>query len=209
MYLHSTPKFVKKYFQNLVWEKEVDSSKIFLTFDDGPIPGLTEYVLDELRIINAKATFFCVGDNIRKHPDIFHKVVSDGHTYGNHTFNHLNGLKTDTQEYLKNVKKCEKAISKAGYSRLRKLFRPPYGLMKPSQAKEILKSYEIIMWDVLSGDFDESLNPDKCLRKCIDKTKAGSIIVFHDNYKAERTLKHVLPRYLNHFSEKGFTFEAL
>jgi peptidoglycan/xylan/chitin deacetylase (PgdA/CDA1 family) len=210
MYLHSTPKLIKKYYRRFVWDKaDSTNSSIYLTFDDGPIPGLTEYVLSELDVVSARATFFCVGNNIHKHPDIFSDLISRGHSFGNHTFNHLNGLKTKKKEYLENVKLCDREISKSGFSRLRKLFRPPYGMIKAGQAKELLPDYDIIMWDVLSGDFDKGLNPDKCLEKTIKSTRPGSIVVFHDNYKAERTVKYVLPRYLNYFAEKGFTFEAL
>jgi len=210
MYLHSTPRLVKKYYNEYIWDKRTVGKKcVFLTFDDGPIPGLTEYVLSELSVVSAKSTFFCVGDNVRKYPEIFHKVVSSGHSFGNHTYNHLNGFKTRTKDYVDNVKKCDRQITQTGFSRLRKLFRPPYGLIKPSQAKKLLPDYDIVMWDVLSGDFDTGLNPDKSLRNSIRSTKPGSIVVFHDNYKAEKTLRYVLPRFLNHFSEKGFTFEAL
>lgn len=207
-YLHKTPLIIQYLYPLLKWSGKKDRT-IYLTFDDGPVPGITEFVLEELQSFGVSATFFCVGHNIHKHPEIFKKITSQGHAVGNHTFNHLNGLKTNTKDYSENIKKCEKEIISGGYLRISKLFRPPYGLIKISQIKQIVKHYQIIMWDVLSGDFDPNLKPEDCLKKSIKYTGNGSIIVFHDNKKAEPRLKYVLPRYLQHFKELGFKFKSL
>jgi len=180
-----------------------------LTFDDGPIPNVTDFVLKTLKAFNAQATFFCIGDNIQKHPDVFEQVKNDGHRIGNHTFNHLKGWKTDDKIYVQNTLKCHKLT-------LSNLFRPPYGRIKKSQVR-LLKSalsqsdnqLEIVMWDVLSGDFDTNLSPEKCYQNVIKHTENGSIIVFHDSLKAFDRLAYTLPRILKHFSEKGFTFATL
>ena len=203
--------------------------EIFLTFDDGPTPEITKFVLSELKKYNAKATFFCIGKNIKKHPEIFDEVISECHSVGNHTQNHLNGWKTEKGEYLENVLKCEtnlqgfknlvglnKNETKNTYKVLEtlqekpKLFRPPYGKIKKSQAKEVLKKgYKIIMWDVLSADFDTSISKEKCLENVLQNTKNGSIIVFHDSVKAAERMKYALPIVLKEFSEKGFVFKAI
>ncbi len=205
MYWHKTPPLLQKLYPTFTWQKPEIGKKIYLTFDDGPIPGLTEWVLDQLAQYQVKATFFCVGDNIRKHPEVFSWVRTQGHAIGNHTFNHQNGWKTPHEEYIRNVQFCQKFIGTET-----KLFRPPYGRITKKQAKQLQQAgYEIIMWDVLSGDFDRKLSPEKCLKKSIAATKAGSIVVFHDNSKAEERLTHTLPRYIEHFLEKGFGFEKL
>lgn len=206
MFLHKTPKLIQRSFPSLTWRGSNGENSVFLTFDDGPIPGLTQYVLEELKNFKARATFFCVGENVRKHPDIFQTIVGDGHSFGNHTMNHLNGWKTRLEEYVKNVGECQRQFASLGYSRIQHLFRPPYGMITRKQIRALSGEYRIIMWDVLSGDFSRDMNPEKCLKKTISATESGSIVVFHDNLKSERTLRYVLPRYLQHFSEKGFNF---
>lgn len=169
---------------------------------------VTPFVLDVLEKNQARATFFCVGDNIRKHPEILKKVVQGGHKVGNHTFNHLNGFKTQTKDYLENVQECQKEFRKViGQSPI--LFRPPYGRVRNDQSKALLKEYEIIMWDVLTADFDLKLSPQKCLQKSIRYTQNGSVVVFHDNIKAFDKLSYVLPRYIEHFSARGYSFQTL
>lgn len=204
-----TNSIIKKVFRNYIWDIPNVENKIYLTFDDGPIPEITEWVLEELKKINAKATFFCIGNNIEKHPTIFTKLTNEGHSIGNHTFNHLNGWKTSTEKYLENAKRCEVSISNLQSANCN-LFRPPYGKIKPSQSKKIRKSgYKIIMWDVLSGDYDSSISPQKCLENVLENVRSGSIIVFHDSIKAFPNLEYTLPRVLENLSKKGFVFDAI
>ncbi|MBA4275641.1 polysaccharide deacetylase family protein [Flavobacterium sp.] len=212
-YWIKTNAFIKKIFSNHVWAISNTENKIYLTFDDGPIPEITEWVLEELKKHNAKATFFCIGHNIEKHPEIFKKVINDAHSVGNHTFNHLNGWKTSTKEYLENFKLCEDSISNLQskiYNLKSKLFRPPYGKIKFSQSKKLRKlGYKIIMWDVLSADYDTAISPEKCLENVLKNVSSGSIIVFHDSVKAFPNLEYTLPRALKYWQEKGFVFEKL
>lgn len=206
MLLHKTPLLAQWLYPNLVWKKKVNAKIIYLTFDDGPIPEVTLWVLEQLKEHNAKATFFCVGDNIRKHSDVFSKVIQGGHAIGNHTFHHLNGWKTDNTTYLKDFLSCEEEIQRNGIQS--GLFRPPYGRITPKQVKQ-LSSRQIIMWDVLSGDFLKRIKPEEVLTKSIKYTQNGSIIVFHDSRKAFKNLRYVLPKYLEHFSQLGYEFHAL
>lgn len=188
-----------------MWQKPSGEKKLYLTFDDGPIPSVTEWVLEVLQQHEAKATFFCVGDNIRKHPAVFEKVLMAGHSVGNHTFNHLNGWKTELSEYLQNVELCQQYLSNQS-----RLFRPPYGrITRAAAARLRADTYSIVMWDVLSGDFDTQLTPEKCLKNSIQATRDGSVIVFHDSLKARPNLEYTLPRYLAHFQKQGFAFVAL
>lgn len=209
MYLHKTPFWVRKIFPDYTWKKDNYDKNLYLTFDDGPIPGVTDFVLKQLSVYNAKATFFCVGDNIIKYPEVFKKIIDGGHRIGNHTFNHLNGWKITAAHYYDNIIKCQDALSKYTNAQQLNLFRPPYGKIRASQAKDINEDFEIIMWDVLSGDFDSSLKPDKCLSKTIRAAESGSVIVFHDSLKAEANIRFVLPRFLKHFSEDGYNFLKL
>jgi peptidoglycan/xylan/chitin deacetylase (PgdA/CDA1 family) len=204
MFLHYSPFWLKAFFPRYIWRIPTDEKSLFLTFDDGPIPDVTEYVLDKLDEFNAKATFFCIGDNVRKHPDIFANILDRNHSVGNHTFNHLNGWKSEDQVYLENIKLCDNQLAVTT-----KLFRPPYGRMKKSQTKLIPSDRKIIMWDVLSGDFSPGISPDVCLKKTIKHTRQGSIILFHDSIKAAKNMTYALPRVLEHFSEKGFSFKSL
>ena len=200
---------IKKLFSNYVWDIPNNENKVYLTFDDGPTPEITEWTLAQLKKHNAKATFFCIGDNIRKYPEIFQKVVSEEHSIGNHTFNHLNGWKTNTQNYIENTRLYEIEHYKLS-TKNSKLFRPPYGKIKPSQSK-ILRNlgYKIIMWDVLSEDFDNTVSPEKCLENVLKNVTSGSIIVFHDSQKAYRNLEFALPRTLEFLKEKGFVCEKI
>lgn len=211
MYLHRTPYWLSALYPSFTWHKSRKEKTLFLTFDDGPIPGVTEFVLEQLAHHKALATFFCVGDNIAKHPDVFSKVIAQGHSIGNHTHNHLNGWKEEDGSYYENILLCQKAIEKhAVFSdRNRDLIRPPYGKIKRSQARLIKDKFEVVMWDVLSGDFDSNLHPEVCLKKTIGATKNGSIIIFHDSIKSEKNLSYVLPRFLSHFIEKGYVFQSL
>ncbi len=203
MFLHYSPFWLKAYYPSYVWRVPTSEKRLFITFDDGPIPDVTEFVLETLRDYRARGTFFCIGDNIRKHPAVFKKVAEQGHALGNHTYNHLNGWKTDDVTYLANIKQCAELLPETP------LFRPPYGRIKSVQAKEILKNKNIVMWDVLSGDFSQALSPETCLRKTIHYARPGSILLFHDSLKARRNMEYAVPRVLDHFSNLGYTFEAL
>tara|TARA_B110001450_G_scaffold25433_1_gene22446 strand:+ start:423 stop:1064 length:642 start_codon:yes stop_codon:yes gene_type:complete len=211
LYLVKTPNFIKRLFQNLTWEINTSKKVIYLTFDDGPTPKITNWVLSELEKYNAKATFFCIGKNILNHPDVFENIVNKGHAVGNHTNNHINSWKKQAKLYIENVNQAQKIIDPVlNDTNSVKLFRPPYGKLTLSVTKKLLKEdYKIIMWDVLSGDFDQSISKEKCLKNVIKNTTSGSIIVFHDSVKASGKLQFSLPKILDYFSEKGFSFEII
>ncbi|HRI80224.1 MAG TPA: polysaccharide deacetylase family protein [Cyclobacteriaceae bacterium] len=205
------PYFLQLLYPTLNWRIKTESKEIYLTFDDGPVPGPTEFVLDELKKNDAQATFFCIGDNVKKHPDVFQKITGQGHAVGNHTFHHLSGWKTKKGKYIENIRQCHEEIVRLhpdSFRMAQPLFRPPYGRIKRSQIS-LLKQYQIIMWDVLTHDYLQSLSPEDCLKGAIQATRPGSIVVFHDSLKAERNMKYALPRYLTHFKNLGFTFKVL
>ncbi|MCF0040112.1 polysaccharide deacetylase family protein [Dyadobacter fanqingshengii] len=204
MFLHHSPFWLKAFFPGFVWHIPTQEKKIFLTFDDGPIPDITESVLETLAQFKARATFFCIGNNVQKHPDIFQKLLDQNHSIGNHTFNHMNGWKTEDDLYLENIKQCDTALDLPT-----NLFRPPYGRIKRSQSRVVRKERRIIMWDVLSGDFSKEITKEVCLGKSIQYTRPGSIVLFHDSVKAAPNMQYVLPRFLEHFINEGFTFEAM
>ena len=202
MYLVHTPQYVQALFPGLIWKVPGAHKEIYLTFDDGPIPGVTPWVLDTLREYNAKATFFCVGDNVRKYPEIYERVILEGHSVGNHTLNHLSGWATENISYFHNIRHCARMVHSG-------LFRPPYGKLKPSQAQFLQRHYRIIMWDVLSGDFDRDITPEDCSQNVIQHAGSGSIVVFHDSLKAENNLRYALPKVLDHFTAEGYRSQAL
>lgn len=203
-----TNPLVKFLFPNYLWSIPNAEKKVWLTFDDGPIPEITEWVLDELGKHGFKATFFCIGDNVRKNPEVFRKVIANGHAIGNHTFNHLDGWKTPVSDYVANVEKCASEMNNADLST--KLFRPPYGKIKRLQAKSLRKSgYKIVMWDVVSADFDQNIAPQQCLKNVLSNIEPGSIIVFHDSIKAFKNLEYALPKTLEFLSENGYRCEVL
>lgn len=203
-YFFRNPFFLPWLYPGLSWRMPAREKKLYLTFDDGPVPGPTEFVLDELKRVGAKATFFCIGDNVRKHPDVYTRVLSEGHTVGNHTYNHLSGWKTSREDYVRNVQLCEDVLKPATSN----LFRPPYGRITRRQIAA-LSAYRIVMWDVLTNDYAQGLAPEDCLRGSLAASRYGSIVVFHDSLKAEKNLRYVLPRYLDHFASQGFTFHSL
>ncbi|MFD0932609.1 polysaccharide deacetylase family protein [Psychroflexus salinarum] len=191
--------FLKQIFPKRVWNISTQNQEMFLTFDDGPIPEVTPWVLDKLKKHKAKATFFCIGDNIRKHPELFQQIIAEGHAVGNHTFHHINGWKTSTQEYLKDVKLCKEEIESNSVTS--NLFRPPYGKCTSTQAKLILKDYQhIIMWDIISKDYNAKVSKEDCFLRIRNQAKPGSIIVFHDSLKAETNMKYALEKTLETFS---------
>jgi peptidoglycan/xylan/chitin deacetylase (PgdA/CDA1 family) len=223
--IHRTPFILPLLYPSLVWRMNGGAKEIYLTFDDGPVPGPTEFVLHTLSRYNARATFFCIGDNVRKHPKVFQKVVDEGHAIGNHTFNHLNGWGTETPRYIENVHLCTETIKEATSFEPRatsqkdgsvpdaqcprpNLFRPPYGRITRKQIK-LLSAYKIIMWDVLSVDYNKHLSAEACLRNTVNACRAGSIVVFHDSLKAEKNMSYALPRLLDHFSERGYVFKSI
>ena len=271
-----TPRIAKELFPNYIWNINTNKKELYLTFDDGPTPEITDFVLEQLAAYNAKATFFCVGANVEKHPDIFNRIMVSGHAIGNHTQHHIKGWKTSTNGYLEDIASAEAFLRKAtskfqenvnskvegvnnkfhpetseghpidmvdvsesliglnqnkttnvkltqnlrintcrseiinGGASIPKLFRPPYGQIKPNQGRRLMAlGYRIILWDVLSFDWDSTVSEDKCLENVISKSQSGSIIVFHDSIKASRNMQYTLPRVLNSYTEKGFVFKAL
>ena len=223
MYFVRPPFFLQWYYANLTWRKATNEKTVYLTFDDGPIPNVTDFVLNTLKSFDVKATFFCIGDNIRKHPTVFDRIKNEGHAIGNHTYHHLKGWETDDVAYLEDFEKCQ-ALTQTN------LFRPPYGRIKKSQVRSLKSKVEsqkfaertatlnpkpstanlqIIMWDVLSGDFDTSITPEKCYQNVIKNIKNGSIIVFHDSLKAWDRLEYALPRVIDTLLKQGYGFEKL
>lgn len=205
---HRTPAILPLLYPSLIWRVAAPEKSVFLTFDDGPIPGPTEFVLETLEKFKIQATFFCIGENIKKHPGVFQKVLANGHAIGNHTYNHVNGWKTRVEEYEKNTFLCEEEIMQHAGVKSR-LFRPPYGRISRNQIRSLHSSYNIIMWDVLSFDYNPSLNRDKALNDTIKATRKGSIVVFHDSHKAEKNVKFMLPRFIESCLQGGFHFDRL
>ncbi len=202
MYTVRPPFVLRWLYPTLTWHQSRHEKRIFLTFDDGPIPDVTPLVINILKNHGVKATFFCVGENIKKHPDLFENLLENGHRVGNHTYNHLNGWKTNNKDYIENVERCQRFMQTS-------LFRPPYGRGRRSQYAALKHAYEIIMWDVLSGDFDTRLSPEKCLRNVIRHAQNGSIVVFHDNVKALPRVTYALPRAIQHWLKEGYEFGLL
>jgi len=196
-------------FPRYTWYKSKQDKVVYLTFDDGPIPEVTEWVLDVLQQQQIPATFFCIGDNIRKHPAIFQRIIAEQHRIGNHTFHHVKGWKTPLEDYIANVKQCQQEIvihHKEGTS----LFRPPYGKITKKQANYLLnQGYEIIMWSIITKDYEAALSPQQCLKRTIKRITPGSIIVFHDSLKAEKNMKYALPLLLEYLKKEGYSFATL
>jgi peptidoglycan-N-acetylglucosamine deacetylase len=204
-----TPRWVKRIFSNLIWEVPNTEKVVYLTFDDGPTPEITDWVLEELAKYHFKATFFLIGDNIRKYPETAQNILKEGHTIGNHTFNHWNGWQKNTDAYIANTELGAQQIKNTlGVSPV--LFRPPYGKLKPSQVKALRqKGFKIIMWDIITYDWDSTKSPEFCLNTITKNVESGSIIVFHDSKKAFGNLKVVLPKALQYLNENGFRSESL
>ncbi len=197
-----SPSILKKIFPNLIWDIKTDKKEIYLTFDDGPHPKITLQVLKILNKFKAKATFFCVGENISKYPNTYKLITSNGHRVGNHSYNHINGWKSSNKEYFTNIEKAEKLIHS-------NLFRPPYGRVTPMQIKFLKKQYSIVMWSVLTYDFDKKVSKEQCLKNSIINTKPGSVVVFHDSIKSADNLLYALPLFLKYFTDNGFIFKML
>ena len=204
-YLVNSPWILRKFFPSLTWHIEGKSKTIYLSFDDGPHPTATPFVLDQLKRFDAKGTFFCIGKNVEQYPAIYQRILDEGHSVGNHTHSHMNGWKNSDEDYLENILEAKKIIGS-------NLFRPPYGKIKRSQIKMLGKegeNFKVVMWSVLSGDFDTELDPDKCLNNVIRNAEKGSIVVFHDSEKAWPRLSYALPLVLSYFQEKGFRFSTI
>ncbi len=196
-------------FPRYTWQRLTKDKVIYLTFDDGPIPDVTEWVLDLLQQHQIKATFFCIGDNIRKHPMIFKRILAEDHQIGNHTFNHVKGWQTSLEEYISNTGQCQQEIQKHRQEPT-SLFRPPYGKIKKSQGKYLLQQgFEVIMWTIITKDYQAALSPQACLKRTLKRIKPGSIIVFHDSQKAAKNMKYTLPLLIDYAKKEGYTFARL
>lgn len=203
MYFVNSPLIISNLSKrNLIWHLPNCQKEVFLTFDDGPVSNITPWVLDLLKHYNIKATFFCVGENVKRNPILFTRIIDEGHSVGNHTYNHLNAWNINNDDYYKNVAKADTLIQS-------QLFRPPYGKINISQIRYLRKKYAIILWSVLSGDFDKTISPEKCYENSVKNIKQGSIIVFHDNIKAEINLKYALPLCIEFILSKGYEFKPL
>jgi peptidoglycan/xylan/chitin deacetylase (PgdA/CDA1 family) len=208
-----TPLVAKKMFPNYIWDIATKEKVIYLTFDDGPTPEITNWTLNTLNAYNAKATFFCIGKNIETHPEIFQNILNDGHSIGNHTHNHIKGWKTKAKDYLENILEAQKSVNNQIQNlefRIQNLFRPPYGQITPKQGKKLIElGYKIIMWDVLSFDWEKNISEDTCYNNIISNTTNGSIVVFHDSLKASKNMQFALPKVLKYYTEKGYLFKGI
>ena len=200
--LIKTPTLIQFFFPSLLWSKKRDKKILYLTFDDGPYNMLSPFILDELKKYKAKATFFYLGSKAEKYPQLIKRCKDENHKIGNHNYSHPNGWKTKNNRYYQDIEKANKLLNS-------NLFRPPYGRIKPSQINHLKKYYKIIMWDILSWDFDKKTSPEECYNNIINNTKSGSIIVLHENEKSAKNVKEVLPKILSYFSSQGFKFEKL
>ena len=202
VYLTKTPEFLKPIASDLLWDVQTDEKVLYITFDDGPHPEVTPLVLEILKKFNAKATFFCVGGNVERNPSVFSMVKRGGHAIGNHTYDHESGWETSQYAYIKTYLRCQQLTGT-------QIFRPPYGKIKREQVKALKDHTQIIMWDVLSGDFDQKRDPEKCASSVIKHASPGSIIVFHDSEKARENVLGSLPKVLEHFANEGYRFLSL
>lgn len=203
LYFHRYPKFFDWMYPNRLWRKK--EKAIYLTFDDGPIPEITPWIVTVLNKYDIRATFFCVGENIIKYPSIKDELIASGHQLANHTFNHDHARNTDWNRYWESILKCEKQLG----DHSKKLFRPPHGRLPKTYANKIMGQFKIVMWTVLSGDFDTNITKEKVLNRTIESTTSGSIVVFHDNIKCQEKMKWVLPRYIEAMLLEGYKFETL
>lgn len=195
--------FKKLVYRKLIWDLPNEAENvIYLSFDDGPHPTATPYILEQLKLYNAKASFFCIGKNVEKHPEIYNEILKQGHAIGNHTYNHMNGWKHSTQDYTDDIKRAEELINS-------NLFRPPYGRITHTQINTLLPKYRIVMWDVLSGDFDINITPEECYNNVVNNIQPGSIVVFHDSEKAWDRMSYTLPRLLQYCANKSWQLKVI
>ena len=205
MYLINSPWWLRALYPSLTWRIKMREKVLYLTFDDGPHETATPFVLDELQRYNAKATFFCIGKNVAEYPEIYQRILKEGHSVGNHTYNHVNGWKVSDAVYLEEIQQTATLVKS-------NLFRPPYGRIKRSQLKKLQtpnSKLQTIMWDVLSGDFDTNLTAEACIGYVLYHSKPGSNIVFHDSTKAMERMQYALPKVLEHFSKEGYVFKGI
>jgi peptidoglycan/xylan/chitin deacetylase (PgdA/CDA1 family) len=197
-----TPGLVKKLYFGLTWDLYDIDDSVFLTFDDGPTPGVTEQVLDILKAYEASATFFCIGRNAERNPELCSRIRAEGHAVGNHTYSHLNGMKTKNKDYYSDIQLARSFTPS-------ELFRPPYGMISPSQIRHLKKQYAIIMWDIMSYDYDPGVSKEKCLANVVSAVRPGSIVVFHDSVKASEKVLYALPGVLEGVRERGWKCDAI
>jgi len=199
-----TPWLFKKVYPTCTWQMPAEGNRVYLSFDDGPHGDMTPFVLDELAKREARASFFAIGNNVERRPDLYRRIIDEGHAVGNHTFSHMNGWQVPDEAYLEDIRKASAWIDSP-------LFRPPYGRVSHSQTRkiELGLGMRIIMWTLLSGDFDPELDEERCLRNVIDRMRAGDIIVFHDSTKASKKLTYVLPRVMDEIGERGWRCEKI
>jgi peptidoglycan-N-acetylglucosamine deacetylase len=203
MNFYSAPFWIRAiYPKNLIWHIPTSQKEVFLTFDDGPVPQVTPLVLGILKKYNLKATFFCVGENVQKYPEVFDLLLKDGHAIGNHTFHHVKAWKTDFNTYLSEVEECNLHVKS-------RLFRPPHGQINRKLARNLSADYRLIMWSALTGDYNKKLSGDRCLDNAVKNTKPGSIIVFHDSVKALKRMQYALPLYIEYCLNEGYSFSVL
>lgn len=202
IYKPQPPLIVEKLYTNVFWRLPQEEKTVYLTFDDGPVPEYTPWVLDVLRTYNIKATFFCVGDNIQKYPEIFKQIKDENHSIGSHTFNHLNGWKTNNTEYYENVYKASELVES-------NLFRPPHGKITLLQARKLSKDLHIIMWDIITKDYDNKISGEECFENVKNYVSNGSIIVFHDSPKAFKNMEYALPKTIEYIKEQGYKFSKI
>ncbi|MFI5156053.1 MAG: polysaccharide deacetylase family protein [Chitinophagales bacterium] len=204
-YFVKTPWLLRKYYSKCIWNYPGDKKKLYLTFDDGPHPVATPYILDQLKKFNAKGTFFCIGKNVQAEPGLYRRILDEGHRVGNHTQNHVNGWKSNDQAYFSNISEAAKYIDS-------KLFRPPYGRISKFQLSQLVSAplnYTVVMWDILSADFDRGISAERCALNVIWNAKPGSIIIFHDSAKAYDRMSVALPKVLSHFQQQGYDFDMI
>jgi len=202
LYFHKSPAIFKKLLPEAIFKIESSEKLVYLSFDDGPTPEVTPWVLHCLEQYNAKATFFCLGKNVQLYPDIYQSIVDKGHAVGNHTFSHLNAWKYSTQKYAEDIENCAQYVNS-------KLFRPPYGRIKPQQLKLLSKKYSVIMWDIQTGDFNARLNRERAISECKKGIEPGSIILMHDSVKARQNLQYILPRLLEFLKDENYSCEPI
>lgn len=202
MYMVHAPKIIRSLFKGFTWSFSGKEKDLYLTFDDGPVPSVTPWVLDTLAEYGAKATFFCIGRNCAQHPELLARIREEGHSIGNHTYDHIRGLRTSTRGYLRNVLQCQELTGT-------RLFRPPYLSISRAQFAAVRKRFDVVLCDVLSGDFDTTIDGARCWRNVLTNVRPGSIVIFHDSLKGEERLRYALPRTLVHFTKLGYRFRAL
>ncbi|WP_053183212.1 polysaccharide deacetylase family protein [Sunxiuqinia dokdonensis] len=196
------PKVATRFFPNALWRLPGDKKQVALTFDDGPVPEVTPWVLKLLKEENIKACFFCVGENVKRHPEVYRQILANGHQVGNHTFNHLQGLKTKDEDFFANIEKAAKYVDS-------RFMRPPHGWMRKSQYRKLVEKYQVVMWDLISRDYITKVSPDAVVSNVMNFVRPGSIIIFHDSVKAQKNLKPALPVVIKKLKQKGYQFTLL